>query len=143
MVEQSNSKYSILFRRGYLMLQEDFLAFLGRLYERQTHFQGRHAPGAGMADRLVEHDGIVELHQLTTARGSTAADERNIFGAFVTVNEQAELRLADIALLASRDKDAEIVGQPWLGFATVADFPLMCAADAHLVFVGGFVTRAI
>ena len=107
------------------MLQEDFLALLGRLYERQTNFQGRHAPRAGVADRFVEHDGIVELHQFAAARRPAAADERNIFGAFVAVDEQAELRLADIAFFAGRDEDAEIVGQPGLGFAAVADFALV------------------
>src|SRR5262245_17970645 len=118
------------------MLQEDFLALLGRLYERQTNFQGRHTPRSRVADRFIEHGGIVELHQFAAARRPAAADERNIFGAFIAVDEQTELRLTNIALFARRDEDAEIVGQPRLGFAAVADFALVHAADPHLIFVG-------
>src|SRR5438094_8008082 len=122
------------------MLQIYFFSLLRRLNQRQANFQGRHAPGTRVADRFVNHDRVVELHQLTPARWTAAADERNIFGSFIAVDKQAELGLPDVAFLASRDEDTEIVGQPRLGFAPVADFSLVRATDAPLAFVGGFMS---
>ena len=63
---------------------------------RQTS-KRRHAPGAGVADRFIEYDGIVKFHQLTAPRRTAAADERDVLGAFVAMNEQSVLRLTDIA----------------------------------------------
>src|SRR5581483_5685201 len=76
-------------------------------------------------------------------RRAAAADQRHVLGSFVAVNEKAVLGLADIAFLAGGDQYAEIVGQPGLGLAAVANFPLVAAADAHGVFVGVFVASSI
>src|SRR5439155_13531793 len=125
------------------MRQKNFFSFLRRLYDGQANFQSRHSPRAGVANRFVEHHRIVEFHQLPAPGWSATPEQGHVLGPLVAVNEQAILRLAEIAFFASRDKYTEVIGYPRLNFAAVADLSFLRATDAHLIFVGIFIARAI
>jgi hypothetical protein len=51
--------------------------------------------------------------------------------------------LADVAFFTARDENTEVVGQPRLGLAPVADFSFVRAADAHLILIGIFVSSSV
>ena len=58
------------------MLQKDFTVFARGLEHRETDFQSRHAPGAAVARRSAEQDGIIELVDDLARYDGCVEDER-------------------------------------------------------------------